>query len=88
MAPLARIELTPDELDTYISLLFSPFLAIASLATFIVGLNAFVALAVGAGTAGVRERIDEAMLYGTARAFVVAVAPAGFLLSSTIEVFT
>jgi hypothetical protein len=88
ITPLARIALKPDDLDTFLSLLFSPFVAIASLTTLIVGFNAFVALAASAGTPSARERIDEAIVYGTARAFVAALAPALFLLASTIDVYT
>lgn len=87
IAPMARVALKPDELNTLISLLLSPFLLIASLTTFIVGMTAFVALATGAGKPGVRDRIDEAIAYGTARAFVVAIVPAVFLLASTITVY-
>ena len=86
--PLARAALDRHELDTFISLLFSPFLAIGSLTTFVVGFNSFVALATGAGAPGVLQRIEEAIGYGTARAFVVAIAPAGFLLYCTIRAYT
>jgi len=85
---LARVALKRDDLETFIALLFSPFVAIASLTTLIVGFNAFVALAVAAGTPSVRERIEEAIVYGTARAFVVSLPPALFLLASTIDVYT
>jgi hypothetical protein len=87
ITPVAKIALNSDQLNTLISLLFSPFLAIASLTTFTVGFAAFAALAANAGKLGVPTRIDDAIAYGTARAFVVAVVPAIFLLASTISVY-
>jgi hypothetical protein len=85
---LTQDTLTPDDLVTFIDLLFSPFLAIGSLTTFIVGFNAFVALAATAGPSSVYQRIEEAIVFGTARAFVVSMPPALFLLESTIDSYT
>jgi hypothetical protein len=85
---LGAVELTQDQLNTFLGLVFSPFVAIGSLTTFIVGMNAFIALAVSAGLGDVPARIDQAMAYGTARAFVVSLPPAAFLLFTTLKVYT
>jgi hypothetical protein len=83
-----RVTLSPEELDTLISLLFSPLMAMASLTTFIVGLNAFAVMVRLAGQAGVEQRMAAAINYGIARAFVVSLFPGVLLIWSTIEVYT
>jgi hypothetical protein len=85
--PIADGTLTRESLNTFVSLLLSPFAAIASLTTFVVGFNAFVAwLSHPRGRA--HAGIERAIAYGTARAFGPALIPAGFLLASTIRVYT
>lgn len=91
LVPLAELALDPDQLDTFISLLFSPFVAMASLTTFVVGLSALLALATtedGEDSASARERLEAAIAYGTARAFVVSILPAGLLIASAIGAYT
>ena len=88
MLPLADGSLSPDELNTLIGLLFSPFLVIASLTTFVVGWSALLALHSWDGASDLRERIEGAMAFGTVRAFLASVPPAAFLLYSTIRVYT
>jgi hypothetical protein len=85
---LADLALSPEQLDTFISLLFSPFVAIASLTTFVVGLSAVVALATAEDAASARDRVEQAIAYGTARAFVVSILPAGLLIASAIGAYT
>jgi len=88
LTPFADLALTPDQLDTFISLLFSPFVAMASLTTFVVGLSAVVALVTAEGAASARDRVERAIAFGTARAFVVSILPAGLLIASAIDVYT
>lgn len=88
MVPLANGSLSPDELNTFIGLLFSPFLVIASLTTFVVGWSALLALYSWDGASDLRERIEGSMAFGTVRAFLVSIPPAAFLLFSTIKVYT
>ena len=88
MLSFADGSLGPNELNTLISLLFSPFLAIASLTTFVVGWSALLAFYYWRRSPYVREGIEGAMAFGTARAFVGSISPAVFLLISTIKVYT
>jgi hypothetical protein len=87
-APFADGSLTPDELSTLIDLVFSPFLVIASLTTFVVGWSAWLAFYQWRGTQYVRDRIENTIAFATVRAFVVSIPPAIFLLFSTIDVYT
>jgi hypothetical protein len=86
--PFADGSLGPDELNTLIDLFFSPFLVIASLTTFVVGWSACVAAYLWREASDVRERVEDAIAFGTVRAFVVSIPPAVFLLTSVIEVYT
>jgi hypothetical protein len=88
MLDLFRIgSLKAGELDTLISLLASPFLVIASLTTFVIGLGAFLAFYRWRKSPYLRERIDDAVAFGTARAFVISIPPAVFVVYSTIEAY-
>jgi hypothetical protein len=84
---LAELALDPDQLNTFIGLLFSPFVAMASLTTFIVGLSALLALATAEDAPSARERIEGAIAYGTVRAFVASILPAGLLIASAIGAY-
>jgi hypothetical protein len=86
--PFADVSLEAEELNTLIGLFASPFLVIASLTTFVVGWSACVAAFRSWETPYMRERVEDAIAFGTVRAFVVSIPPAVLLVISVIEVYT
>jgi hypothetical protein len=89
LGPAPAVQLAgPGDLDTFISLMFSPLMAMASLTTFVVGLSAFASMVASAGRPDVVDRMAADVSYGVALAFPLSIWPAGILLVSTLRAYT